>query len=160
IEDAFAERLAEHVDRLALHSTRGEVWDKALVYCRQAGDKAASRAAYREAIDRFDDALGAITHLPESVHAAQATLDLRLALRNALMPLGELDRLLECLQEAEAIAHDLSDRRRLAQVSGFMSQTHYWLGHHGLGIGAGLRARGLGVLLNDASVLVVGRYRV
>ncbi len=31
------DRLAEQVDRLAHHALRGEVWDKAVAYCRQAG---------------------------------------------------------------------------------------------------------------------------
>ena len=32
--------VAEQVERLAHHALRGEVWDKAVVYCRQAGAKA------------------------------------------------------------------------------------------------------------------------
>src|SRR5262249_26723205 len=31
------QRLTEQVERLAHHAVRGEVWDKALAYCRQAG---------------------------------------------------------------------------------------------------------------------------
>ena len=35
--EAFAgDRVAEQVERLAHHALRGEVWDKALAYCRQA----------------------------------------------------------------------------------------------------------------------------
>jgi len=37
LEALAAERLAEQVDRLAHHAVRGELWDKALAYCRQAG---------------------------------------------------------------------------------------------------------------------------
>ena len=37
IERLYADRLAEHVDRLAHHAFRGEVWDKALRYLRQTG---------------------------------------------------------------------------------------------------------------------------
>ncbi len=37
IERVYADRLAEHVDRLAHHAFRGEVWDKALHYLRQTG---------------------------------------------------------------------------------------------------------------------------
>ena len=37
IERIYADRLAEHVDRLAHHAFRGEVWDKALHYLRQTG---------------------------------------------------------------------------------------------------------------------------
>ena len=40
LEELYADRLAEQVDRLAHHALRGEVWDKAVAYCRQAGARA------------------------------------------------------------------------------------------------------------------------
>jgi predicted ATPase len=40
IEAGFADRPAEHVEQLAHHSFRAEVWNKALRYVRQAGQKA------------------------------------------------------------------------------------------------------------------------
>jgi hypothetical protein len=43
-------RLDDQVKRLAQHALRGEVWDKALAYGCQAGDKARTRSAYREAV--------------------------------------------------------------------------------------------------------------
>ena len=39
LEALYPDRLAEQVERLAHHAMRGEVWDKALAYCRQAGDR-------------------------------------------------------------------------------------------------------------------------
>ena len=48
------------------HALRGEVWDKALAYCRQAGEKAMARSAYREAVGSFEQALSALPHLPET----------------------------------------------------------------------------------------------
>ena len=62
---SLADRLAEQVERLAHHALRGEVWDKALAYCRQAGEKAMARSAYREAVGYFEQALSALPHLPE-----------------------------------------------------------------------------------------------
>src|SRR6266496_4250111 len=47
----------EQVERLAYHALRGEVWDKALAYCRQAGEKALARSAHREAVASFEQAL-------------------------------------------------------------------------------------------------------
>ena len=40
LEVLSASRPAEQVERLAHHALRGEVWDKALCYSRQAGAKA------------------------------------------------------------------------------------------------------------------------
>jgi predicted ATPase len=50
LEGLAGERVTEQVDRLAHHALRGEVWDKAVPYCQQAGAKAYDRAAFREAV--------------------------------------------------------------------------------------------------------------
>ena len=55
--------MAKQVERLAHHALRGEVWVKALAYCRQAGEKVMARSAYREAVDYFEQALSALRHL-------------------------------------------------------------------------------------------------
>ena len=47
LEILAGERVAEQVERLAHHALRGEVWAKALAYCRQAGEKAMARSGYR-----------------------------------------------------------------------------------------------------------------
>ena len=113
--------MAEQVERLAHHALRGEVWDKALAYCRQAGEKAMARSAYREAVAYFEQALGALPHLPETRDTREQAIDLRLALRTALWPSGDFGRILALLREAEALAAALDDPRRLAQVSLFLS---------------------------------------
>ena len=59
LEELYADRLAEQVDRLAHHALRGEVWDKAVAYCRQAGTNALTHSAYREAVTYFEQALSA-----------------------------------------------------------------------------------------------------
>ena len=65
LERLASERLAEQVDRLAYHAFRGEVWNKAVAYSRQAGARALVRSAYREAVTAFEQALVALQHLPE-----------------------------------------------------------------------------------------------
>src|SRR5262249_52564047 len=48
---ALAEdRVTEQVEPLAHHALRGEVWDQAVAYCWQAGEKAMTRSAHREAV--------------------------------------------------------------------------------------------------------------
>jgi class 3 adenylate cyclase len=68
LEALAGERVTEQVERLAQHALRGEVWDKALAYFRQAGDKAMAQSAYREAVGYFEQALGALTHLSVPSH--------------------------------------------------------------------------------------------
>ena len=64
IETLYPERLAEHVERIAHHALRAETWEKALHYAGQAGDKAASRSAFREAVGWREQALAVLARLP------------------------------------------------------------------------------------------------
>ena len=121
LEALAGDRVAEQVERLAHHALRGEVWDKALAYCRQAGERTMARSAYREAVGYFEQALSALPHLPEQRDTREQAIDLRLALRTALWPSGDLGRILALLREAEALAEALDDPRRLGQVSLFLS---------------------------------------
>src|SRR5262249_32258669 len=106
------------VERLAHHALRGEVWTKALAYCRQAGEKAMARPAHREAVGYFEQALSALAYLPEQRDTLEQAIDLRLALRSALFALGDSERILAYLREAETLATALDDPRRLGRVSG------------------------------------------
>jgi predicted ATPase len=81
-------RVAEQVERLAYHALRGEVWDKALAYGWQAGEKAMARSAHREAVGYFEQALSALPHLPDQRDVRGQAIDLRLPPRSALRPLG------------------------------------------------------------------------
>ena len=80
LEALAPERVAEQVERLAHHALRGEVWDKAVTYCQQAGARAYDRAAFREAVASFEQALQALAHLPEHGDTRGLAIDLRLAL--------------------------------------------------------------------------------
>ncbi|MEE8301136.1 MAG: tetratricopeptide repeat protein, partial [Candidatus Tectomicrobia bacterium] len=121
LEALGGEKAAEQVERLAHHALRGEVWDKAYTYYRQAGAKAIKQLANREAVDCFERSLTALQRLPESHDTMAQGIDLRFELRNALLSLGELGRMLDYLQEAERLAEALSDQHRLAWVSCYMT---------------------------------------
>jgi tetratricopeptide (TPR) repeat protein len=119
------------------------MWDKAVAYCRQAGEKALARSAYREAVGSFEQALSALPHLPEQRATREQAIDLRLALRSALRPLGDSGSILVRLHEAEVLAEDLDDSRRLGQVSGFLSIHFRRMGAYDQAIASGERARAL-----------------
>jgi class 3 adenylate cyclase/tetratricopeptide (TPR) repeat protein len=120
LEKIAGDRVVEEVERLAHHALRGEVWDKALAYCRQVGEKVMARSAYREAVGYFEQALSALGHLPEQRDTLEQAIDLRLGLRSALFPSGDLGRILTYLREAEALAVALDDPRRLGRLSLFL----------------------------------------
>src|SRR5262249_40322581 len=56
LEGLAPEGVAKPVERLAHHALRGEVWDKAAIYCQQAGARAWDRAALHEAVVAFEQA--------------------------------------------------------------------------------------------------------
>jgi class 3 adenylate cyclase/predicted ATPase len=85
IERLYADRLAEHVERLAHHALRGEVWDKAVAYLNQAGKKSVARSAYREAVAYFKRALEALGYLPETKETLEQAISIRLDLGPALI---------------------------------------------------------------------------
>jgi tetratricopeptide (TPR) repeat protein len=149
--EAFgSERVAEQVERLAHHALRGEVWDKALAYCQQAGEQAIARSAYREAVGYFEQALSALTHLPETRDMHEQAIDLRLALRSAIQPSGDVRRrILTYLHEAEALAEGLNDPCRLGQVSGHLSVEFYFSGDYDQAIATAQRALALATASGD-----------
>src|SRR4029450_12729123 len=98
LEALAGDQVAEQVERLAYHALRGEVWASALVYGRQAGEKAMARSAYREAVGYFEQALSAVAHLPETRDTWEQGIDLRIVLRSALWPSGDLRGILAHLR--------------------------------------------------------------
>jgi predicted ATPase len=85
IEKLYSDRLTEHVERLAHHASRGELWEKAVEYLHQAGKKAAVRSATQEAIAYFEQALEALEHLPESRPRIEKAIDIRVDLGPVLI---------------------------------------------------------------------------
>jgi class 3 adenylate cyclase/tetratricopeptide (TPR) repeat protein len=160
IEALAGDRVAEQVERLAHHALRGEVWDKALVYCRQAGEKVMARSAHREAVGYFEQALSALPHLPETRDAREQAIDLRLALRSALHPSGDSGRILAYLREAESLAAALDDPRRLGQVSIFLSIHFSLMGAHDQVIVSSQRALALATASGEVGLHVLANLNL
>jgi predicted ATPase len=114
IEALYPDRLTEQVERLAHHAQRGELWDKSVVYLRQAGVKAEAHSANHEAAGYFEQALAALQQVPETRETREQVIDLRFDLRNVLVPLGDEGRMLYHLREAEPAAEALGDPGRLS----------------------------------------------
>jgi DNA-binding NtrC family response regulator/tetratricopeptide (TPR) repeat protein len=154
IERLYGDRLPEHVDRLAHHAARGQTWDKALLYLRQAGTQALLRSANREAVAYFEQALEALEHLPSTPEALSQAVDLRSDLRTALLPLGEIQRGLTFLQQAEAIACDSGDEHRRGQIAVHLTGQVYLLGDHTRALEYGERALSINQSLGDFRLAV------
>jgi class 3 adenylate cyclase/tetratricopeptide (TPR) repeat protein len=160
VAEVASGRSPDQVEPLAHHALRGEVWAKALMYCRQAGEKAMARSAYREAIVYFEQALSALSHLPETRDTREQAIDLRLALRTPLIASGALGRILALLREAEALAQTLDDSRRLTQVSGFLSRHFHLMGAYDQAIALGQRVLVLATASGDVGGQALANLRL
>jgi tetratricopeptide (TPR) repeat protein len=152
LEALAPDRVAEQVDRLAHHALRGEVWDKAVTYCQQAGAKANDRAAVGEAVAAFEHALQALAHLPDDDDTRGRAFGLRLALGGALFVLGEYGRCLALLGEAETLARALDDQARLGRVLARMALVLRQTGDPDGAMAAGQQALVLAAELSDSAL--------
>jgi class 3 adenylate cyclase len=154
-ETLYRDRLTDQVERLAHHAMRGEVWDKAVAYCRQAGDKALARSASREAVACFEQALVALAHLPEGRARQEQAIDVRFGLRNALNQRLEFGRVLTYLREAEGLAQALSDQHRFGWCAAYMTDCFMATGDLQRAVEAGQRALALAETLGNTALQVV-----
>jgi tetratricopeptide (TPR) repeat protein len=117
IERVYADRLAEHAEALARHALRGEIWEKAVDYLRQAGAKAHARGAFQEALHQFEQALEVVPRLPATPANLRRAIDVRLDFHLPLFVLVQIPRLIQLHQEAEQLARQVHDPGRLGRVS-------------------------------------------
>ena len=158
IERLYHDRLAEQIERLAHHALRGEVWDKALSYFRRAGEKAIGRSANREAWSHVEQAITVLSHLPRTKATLEQAVDLRLAVRTCLSPLGEFARALELGREAEPLAKALDDPRREALVHCSVSVSSSHMGRSAEAIEHGERALAIAESLQEPTLRIAARH--
>ncbi len=160
IEVLYADRVAEQVEWLAHHAFRGEIWEKAVAYLRQAGRREADRWAHREAAAYLEQALEALQHIPQSRETTEQAIDIRLELQSSLSALGEPERTIHHLREAETLAEALGDQRRLLWIMSHMTLyfTHVRDPIHAAEIGE--RALSTATALGDFALQVQIRNRL
>jgi tetratricopeptide (TPR) repeat protein len=159
IERHHPEHLSEHIERLAHHAFRGEAWGKGVIYLRQAGATALARSANREAVAYFEQALTALSHLPETRETREQAIDIRFDLGNSLYALAELPRIEGYLRGAEALARGLDDQRRLGWVSVYMCRHHLISGSHVTEVRTfAQRVEAIAETLGDVPLQVAAQY--
>jgi DNA-binding SARP family transcriptional activator/tetratricopeptide (TPR) repeat protein len=108
LEEVHAGDLGPHAAEIGLHHVESEAWLPAVKHLHQAAAAAYFRGAHRESATCLEQALAALGHLPETRQTVEYGIDLRFNLRNALLPLWEHRRILEILQEAQALAEGIA----------------------------------------------------
>ena len=160
IEDQYADRLDEHVERLANHAVRAEAWSLAVTYGRRAGLRATARAAYSEAETQLEQALVAFEHLPSSRETRELGIDLRTDFREALAPMSGHARMLELMGEAEAIARELGDQGRLGLIYTHMSYCYTSLGQYDRALETCHQSLALAAEVGDVAVQAFAAIRL
>jgi tetratricopeptide (TPR) repeat protein len=160
LETLAPDQVTEQVERLAHHALWGEVWDTAVLCCSRAGARAYDRAAFREAVAYYEQALQALVHLPADGDTRGRAIDLRLALVGALQPVGEHGRCLALVGEAEALARALDDRPRLGRVLDRMGSILRVTEDHDGALAAGQQALALATELGDRALQEQASYRL
>ena len=84
IEALFAEQLDDHLGELARHYSRGVNIAKAVRYLYLAGEQAAQRSAYAEAVGHHTIGLELLRRLPDDPERARRELELQLSLADSL----------------------------------------------------------------------------
>jgi len=108
----------------------------------------------------FEQALSALSHLPEQRATQEQAIDLQLALRSALWPTGDFGRILTCLRQAERLAATLDDPRRLGQVSLNLSAYFRSMGAYDQAIAAAERTLALATASGDVSLHAFANQRL
>jgi len=116
IEEVYAGRVVEHVERLAHHSVKAELWESAAGHLRQAGTKAARRHALREALDWFAQALSALSHVAPSRVTLETAVDIRFERMRHVTSLGDYRLAQEHLRDLADLAQQLGDELRCGHV--------------------------------------------
>jgi class 3 adenylate cyclase/tetratricopeptide (TPR) repeat protein len=157
IEQLYAGRLGDQIERLAHHAFRGECWEKAIRYLRDAGARAAARSAHGEALAYFEQALAALKRLPETRETIEQKIDLCFELRPMLLQLGRLEEVLTRSREAEQLARQLGDEARLARVYTYLINYHYLKGEPDQAIEYGQRCLTIGEGRDDLALQALAR---
>jgi predicted ATPase len=160
IERLHAEGLDEHVERLAHHTLRGELWEKAVHYCRRAAERATSRSASRETIGWLEQAIAALKHAPEGRANAEGAIDLRFEVHGAFIQLGEMERALRELETVEALARSICDRARIARASTLMAFPLLHVGLTDRAVEAARQGLAIASEIGDLQLEITARYRL
>lgn len=155
-ERLYSDQIFEKADWLAFHAFRGQVWDRAVRYLRSAAARAIGRAASRIAVQHLENALIAAGHLSGEKHPA-LEVDLRIELRHALTPLGQVQKTLDNLAEAEALAAGMGDLPRLGRIVSFTANCLLIQARHAQALATGARALAIAQELQDSPLEIATR---
>jgi DNA-binding SARP family transcriptional activator/predicted ATPase len=117
-EALYADRLDEHVERLAHHALASEQWTEAVEYLYRSANKAIQRSAHQAAIQSLNKGLEIIATLPQSPQRLRQELDYRKAMGVTMMAAKgwAAKEVLDAYTRARVLCEELGDQREMFVV--------------------------------------------
>src|SRR2546428_9836828 len=127
MEALYRGTLGDHYSELAHHYTRSGNTEKAVEYLHLAGQQAAQRSAYAEAITHLTTALELLTTLPDTCERAQQELLLHLTLGMPLQAIRGFSspEVKATYTRARELCHQVAEARQLFPVLCGLRAFHY-----------------------------------
>ena len=160
LEEAYGAQAKEIAARLAVHFERGGEILQAVHYWQQAGDNAARRNAYPEAVAALRTGLALLATLPESPERTQQELALQLALADLLRAtkgVGFPD-MADIYARAYTLCQQTGDAAQLTRVLWGFSQLQMTQGHRVTAGKLGQQLLDLAQRQPDTGYLVEGHF--
>ena len=160
IESLYKERLEEHIYRLAEHAYLGQYWHKAVEYYLKACYHAIGRSSHHQAVLLLDRGLEALRHLPLNQDTLGQRIDFLAVGMNALIPLGEQDRLVRDLREAEKLCAAVGEPKRTCSILCQLTNALWMVGKHDEAQQAARKAVKIATDLNYPPLAVASQYNL
>jgi class 3 adenylate cyclase/tetratricopeptide (TPR) repeat protein len=160
IESRFADRLDEHIDRLADHAFMAELWEKAVPYQLRSCRRAVRRGANQDAIGIYQRGLETLSHWPASAAKTKAEIDFRLTAVIAFEPLGKHRVIAEVLREARNFADTANDPWRNAAVNCQLAVALWRIGEHGSAMEAAQAANSIAQRIADPALIFASLHHI
>lgn len=155
VAQALIHRAPSEPEVLAHHWMQAEVWDKAVDYHHQAGDRARGVYANVEAAAHYTQSLEALHLLSDPVDLL-LSYQLHLARAVAYDVLGEREAQIRDLRTLEALAESLDDDARRAEVALRQASYGEFTGDFPMAIAMAQVAIDLGQAVQDVTVASAG----
>ncbi len=155
LESQHDESIDRAPDILARHCLEAGLYEQSAHYWDRAGQDLTSRCANQEAVTCFEQALQALSRLPESQSRFEHEFDLLLALRGVLFPFREFPRVFTSLKQAERLAERLEDQKRLERVLGYQGLLLWATRQYEQALDVSQRTLSLAMQNQDVGVIVI-----
>ncbi|MDB5716308.1 MAG: hypothetical protein JWO15_3705 [Sphingomonadales bacterium] len=160
MEVCFADRLDEHIDRLADHAFLAELWQKAVPYQLRSCRRAIKRGANQDAVAIYERGLETLSHWPASPKRTIAEIDLHLTVATALEPLGMHRRIVDVLREARRLAETCDEAWRIAAVNLQLAVALWRLGLHGEAMTVAREAQAIAEAMREPTLTFASLHHI